>query len=173
MASSASADLSAELAATLTASFGCIGLGVAVHRARVLTAAQCAGLASLYATLVFPTMLFLGVSTIEFQKSERETIFRPISMASLCCLRRPPLHPSLTWPDRPPAAAVQTSLLLTMAAAKGALATIVVLYAYALLRPVHGERALAHAATLAMAASHSFDVTLGVPLAKVGKCLSS
>ena len=148
--------LSSPLLSTLFSSFGCMGLGLYMRSASVLSATQCQGLAKLYASCVFPTMLFLGV----FEINARE---------------------------------METSLLLTMAAAKAALALLVTLCIAALLKPTHGKAALAHAvtnrhetttkallsllplppspyrqATLAMAASHSFDVTLGVPLAKVG-----
>ena len=149
--------LSSPLLCTLFSSFGCMWLGLYVRSASVLSAAQCKGLAKLYTTCVFPTTLFLGVYEIS---NARE---------------------------------METSLLLTMAAAKAALALLVTLCIAALLKPTHGKAALAHAvsnrhetttkallsllplppspyrqATLAMAASHSFDVTLGVPLAKVG-----
>ena len=49
---------------------------------------------------------------------------------------------------------------------KGILSALVVLYGVVTLRPTLGNASLSHAAAFAMAASHSFDVTLGVPLAK-------
>ena len=63
-------------------------------------------------------------------------------------------------------ASVNRTTLLVMLASKATLAAIIVTYGYLLLRSTHPGNALAHAGMWAMAASHSFDVTLGVPLAR-------
>lgn len=64
-------------------------------------------------------------------------------------------------------AAIDWSVALVVLASKAALALIVLTYGLLTLRASHGRgAALSNAAAFAMAASHSFDVTLGVPLAK-------
>ena len=63
-------------------------------------------------------------------------------------------------------ATIDRTTLLVMLASKATLAAIIVSYGYCLLRSTHAGSALAHAGMWAMAASHSFDVTLGVPLAR-------
>jgi predicted permease len=63
--------------------------------------------------------------------------------------------------------ALDRSLLLVIFASKTAVAAAVLACGSAALRSTHDQRSLAHAAAWAMAATHSFDVTLGVPLARV------
>lgn len=111
-------------------SFGCMAIGVLVCRAGILSDDARKGVATLYAKLVFPTMVFMGVADIDV-------------------------------------AAIDRSLLLVIFAAKATLAAMIVAYATLMVRPSDAKGALAHAGALAMAASHSFDVTMGVPLAKV------
>ena len=113
----------------LFSSFGCMAIGVYVHRTDLLGDAARKGVATLYARLVFPTMVFAGVADIDLHSLDR-------------------------------------SLMLVMLTSKALLAALVVAYAA---RALKGREAapLAHAGALAMAASHSFDVTLGVPLCKV------
>ena len=116
---------------TLFSSFGCMALGVRAARSGQLTAPARQGVASLYARLVFPTMVFVGVADIDL-------------------------------------AGVDRAVLLVMLASKATLAALIVGFGVVTLRASHAPRAaLAHAAAWAMAASHSFDVTLGVPLARV------
>jgi predicted permease len=115
---------------TLFSSFGCMLLGVLAVRSGLLDTAARKGIASLYAQLVFPTMVFVGVADIKLET-------------------------------------VDSSMLLVMLASKATLAALVIAYAVLTMRPTHGAATMAHAAAWAMAASHSFDVTLGVPLARV------
>jgi predicted permease len=58
---------------------------------------------------------------------------------------------------------VDRNLLLTILLSKLAVATACLLFGLVAL----GSRGLPHAAAYAMAASHSFDVTMGVPIATV------
>lgn len=122
-------DLSA-VGITLFTSFGCMAVGVVAHRTGVFSADARKGIATLYAKIVFPTMVFAGVSAIDMKT-------------------------------------IDTSLVLVMLASKAALAALVVVYCSIALRGQRGADTLAHAGALAMAASHSFDVTLGVPLCKL------
>lgn len=55
---------------------------------------------------------------------------------------------------------------LVIVVSKAVLASIVIMYGMRTLRSSLGAASLSHAAAFAMAASHSFDVTLGVPLAR-------
>merc|ERR1711871_152153 len=110
-------------------SFGCMFIGFCIHRSGMLTDTSCRGVATLYAKVVFPCMVFVGVAAIDFQS-------------------------------------IDTMLMLVILAAKATLATIVVAYSAISLSPTH-RNAIAHAGAWAMAAPHSFDVTLGVPLLKV------
>ena len=55
---------------------------------------------------------------------------------------------------------------------QAAVAAACVLYGLHELSGRHGRAAIAHASAYAMAASHSFDVTLGVPIAKARTCCS-
>ena len=61
---------------------------------------------------------------------------------------------------------IDPSMVLVMLLAKLLVAAACVAFGSRTLRHIHGDAALAHAAMYAMAATHSFDVTLGVPLAK-------
>ena len=57
------------------------------------------------------------------------------------------------------------TVLLVILLSKAAVAAVCVAFGWRTLWPLHGRAALSHAAMYAMAASHSFDVTLGIPLA--------
>ena len=121
----------AAIGTVLFSSFGCMALGIHALRSNMLAEPARKGVAALYARVVFPTMVFMGVADIDL-------------------------------------AAVDRSMLVVILASKATLAALVVAYAYVTLRRSQGPgSALAHAGAWAMAASHSFDVTLGVPLAKV------
>ena len=63
-------------------------------------------------------------------------------------------------------ATIDARMALVILLSKVVLAILVIAYGIRTLRPTLGSAALSHAAAFAMAASHSFDVTLGVPLAK-------
>ena len=112
---------------TLFTSFGCMAVGIVAQQAGVFSAEARKGIATLYAKIVFPTMVFVGVAGIDM-------------------------------------GTIDTSLVLVMLASKAVLAALIVAYCIVTLRDRHGADTLAHAGALAMAASHSFDVTLGVPL---------
>lgn len=122
-------DLSA-IGTTLFSSFGCMLIGYLVHRSAMLGDDARKGVATLYAKLVFPTMVFAGVADIDI-------------------------------------ATIDASLVQVILASKAVLAALVVVYCWVALRARRGPDALAHAAMLAMAASHSFDVTMGVPLCRL------
>ena len=62
--------------------------------------------------------------------------------------------------------AVDPAVVLVAAGSKAILAALVTCCGVAVLRADKGRAAVAHAAAWAMAATHSFDVTLGVPLAR-------
>lgn len=116
---------------TLFSSFGCMLLGYLAVRTGLLEAAARKGIASLYAQLVFPTMVFVGVADIDLNTIDR-------------------------------------GMLLVILLSKATLASLVVAYSlFALPSKYSPSIALAHAGAWAMAASHSFDVTMGVPLARV------
>ena len=56
---------------TLFSSFGCMLLGYLAVRTGLLEAAARKGIASLYAQLVFPTMVFVGVADIDLNTIDR------------------------------------------------------------------------------------------------------
>ena len=57
------------------------------------------------------------------------------------------------------------TVLLVVFLSKALVAVVCVGFGRATLGTMHGRASLSHAAMYAMAASHSFDVTLGIPLA--------
>lgn len=57
------------------------------------------------------------------------------------------------------------TVLLVVFLSKALVAAVCVGFGRATLGTMHGRASLSHAAMYAMAASHSFDVTLGIPLA--------
>ena len=57
------------------------------------------------------------------------------------------------------------TVLLVVFLSKALVAAVCVGFGRATLGTMHGRAWLSHAAMYAMAASHSFDVTLGIPLA--------
>ena len=57
------------------------------------------------------------------------------------------------------------TVLLVVFLSKALVAAVCVGFGHATLGTMHGRASLSHAAMYAMAASHSFDVTLGIPLA--------
>ena len=123
--------MSAAVITSLASSFGVMLIGLYVSKTGWLSDPQRKGVALLYSSVVFPTMVFKGVAAIDVRS-------------------------------------IDMSLGLVVLLSKAALALIVVAYGVLTLRgPLGGTgAALANAAAFAMAASHSFDVTLGVPLAK-------
>lgn len=56
------------------------------------------------------------------------------------------------------------TVLLVVLLSKALVAAVCIGFGRATLWPMHGRASLSHAAMYAMAASHSFDVTLGIPL---------
>eukprot|EP00965_Chrysotila_dentata_P192795 6175377-Pleurochrysis_carterae.AAC.1 len=64
------------------------------------------------------------------------------------------------------------SVVLVVLLGKLAVAGVCIVYSMLRLDRQEGSSKLAHAAALAMAASHSFDVTLGVPIAKVAAAIT-
>jgi len=123
------ASATAAVLTSLASSFGVMLIGLYASRSGWLSEAQRKGIAALYAQLVFPMMVFKGVSAIDVTT-------------------------------------IDAKVALVVLASKAVLATLVLLYGAVTLRPVLGPAWISHAAAFAMAASHSFDVTLGVPLAK-------
>ena len=59
------------LGVTLFSSFGCMAIGVYVYRSGMLPEAARKGVAALYARLVFPTMVFVGVADIDLHTVDR------------------------------------------------------------------------------------------------------
>ena len=117
-------------ALVLVACFGVIALGFILSRRAILGAEAKAGVSTLYAKLVFPTMVFRGVAAIDVAKLDLS-----VGLVMLC------------------------SKLIVAAVAVG--------YVLAARRGADNGTSLSHAAALAMAATHSFDVTMGAPLAAV------
>jgi predicted permease len=106
-------------------------LGLAVARLEVLSAPARKGISALYASVVFPLVVFRGVAALELS-------------------------------------GVEPRALLLMLLAKLCVAACGVVLGRITLHTTLGSRAaLAHGAAFAMAASHSFDVTFGVPLASL------
>jgi len=87
------------------------------------------GIATLYAKLIFPTMVFRGVAAIQL-------------------------------------ATVDLSLVIVVLFAKLIVVLLCVVFCWRALSRKYAGNSLAHAAMLAMASSHSFDVTWGVPLSR-------
>lgn len=115
---------------TAATCFGTMGIGVAVSRSGLLSEAARKGVATLYAKLVFPMMVFKGVAAIKMDS-------------------------------------IEPSVVLVALAAKLIVAIACISFVSFTLARQHGMQAIAHAAMLAMSASHSFDVTWGLPLAKL------
>ena len=68
-------------------------------------------------------------------------------------------------PCCPCLAELDVTVLLVVFLSKALVAAVCVGFGRATLGTMHGRASLSHAAMYAMAASHSFDVTLGIPLA--------
>lgn len=68
-------------------------------------------------------------------------------------------------PCWPCLAELDVTVLLVVFLSKALVAAVCVGFGRATLGTMHGRAWLSHAAMYAMAASHSFDVTLGIPLA--------
>lgn len=107
-----------------------MAIGVVVSHTGLLNDDARRGIATLYAKLLFPTMVFRGVAAI-----------------------------NLTSIDPPVVFVALTAKLLV--------ATICIVFGKITFTRKYGHAAGAHAAMVAMAASHSFDVTWGLPLARL------
>ena len=70
-----------------------------------------------------------------------------------------------SYPCCPCLAELDVTVLLVVFLSKALVAAVCVGFGRATLGTMHGRASLSHAAMYAMAASHSFDVTLGIPLA--------
>ena len=115
---------------TASTCFGTMGIGFLVAYTGLLSDAARKGVATLYAKLVFPTMVFRGVAAIKL-------------------------------------ATVEPTMVVLVLVSKLLVAVACIVFGRLTLSRKYGGTALAHAAMLAMAASHSFDVTWGVPLARL------
>ena len=115
---------------TASTCFGTMGIGFLVAYTGLLSDAARKGVATLYAKLVFPTMVFRGVAAIKL-------------------------------------ATVEPTMVVLVLVSKLLVAMACIVFGRLTLSRKYGGAALAHAAMLAMAASHSFDVTWGVPLARL------
>ena len=62
------------IANTLCSSFGCMGIGYIVHGHLLTTDAARKGVATLYAKLVFPCMVFVGVADIDAATVDRSLV---------------------------------------------------------------------------------------------------
>jgi hypothetical protein len=145
-----SASLLDKVTLVMFTSFGTMLIGLAVARAEFLPEPARKGVSLLYAKLVFPMMVFRGVAEINLGGAQTRHARALLCGPLPCC---------------PCLAELDMTVLLIIFLSKALVAAACVGFGRATLGTMHGRASLSHAAMYAMAASHSFDVTLGIPLA--------